>query len=101
MTTIPETVARVLDLDAQGTPNPELTAYYRTAAPALAREVERLEKMLDVCGDVHAHNVKLVADRNTARAECERLRAGLVERRRHSRSLRSPRRTRPRLRRRA
>lgn len=110
MTTIPETVARVLDLDAKATPGPwedradqdcdgysylqradgefsadpvgtsyahadaALIAYYRTAAPALAREVERLLGLLDA---LPASWRNLSDERNTARAECERLRAQL------------------------
>ena len=138
MTTIPETVARVLELDAKATRGPwdgatdetgdgfvdqvktgegvfigmalhaapselgvgngfgspewadnaALIAYYRTAAPALAREVERLEKVADnlqrefrdaeqlVC-DERELLLVMKADRDTARAECERLRAAL------------------------
>lgn len=124
--TIPETVARVLDLDAKATPGPwngatdetgdgfvdqvktgegvfigmalhaapselgvgngfgspewadnaALIAYYRTAAPALAREVQRLLGLLDA---LPASWRNLSDERNTARAECERLRAGLLE----------------------
>ncbi len=85
--TIPETVAAVLAHDAKATParnwskpsgyDPDAMCayYYRTAAPALAREVGRLLGLLDA---LPASWRNLSDERNTARAECERLRVELA-----------------------
>jgi len=40
---------------------------------ALRAEVERLQKMLDVCNSVHVHNVKLVAERDSLRDQLQRV----------------------------
>ena len=66
MIEIDETIAEVLRLDAEATPVPsgswdliEQHAYYRTAAPALAREVQRLQA--ELCEARIGHDCAIVA----------------------------------------